>query len=474
MRTGRLLLPALRWARHTGFAHEDGAIDTALELDAGGFILFGGSAEEVRHLTEDLVRRAGRPLLIGADLERGAGQQMPGLTEIPPPLALAELGSLELVRWAGALTGWEARSVGINWVFGPVADLDLIAENPIVQTRSFGEDPAFVARCVREWVLGCQSVGALTSPKHYPGHGRTTVDSHAALPVVEATAEELLSVDALPFAAAMEAGVSAIMTAHVAYPALDPSGRPATFSAPIIRMLRERYGFDGLVVTDALIMGGAMAGAGTSEAAAAVEAVLAGVDLLLYPRDTRAVHTQLERAVMDGLLTPERLAEVDRRYQTALALTERPLGGAPIGPYESVDAVAQALLADGTLRGESPVLAPPLELIVVDDDIGGPFPPTSSDGVARALQRAGVPLGSGGSRVLLAFAEPRGWKGRADFGTVAARALAEFAPSADLVVLFGHPRLVREIPGDAPVLVAWHRQELMQRAVAHWLQHGSE
>lgn len=473
MRTGRLLLPALRWAHTTGFAHEAAAIDTALELDAGGFIIFGGSAEEVRRLTDDLVRRAGRPLLIGADLERGAGQQFTDLTEFPPPLALAELESPDLVRWAGALTGWEARSVGINWVFGPVADLDLVPENPIIQTRSFGEDPQRVAACVREWILGCQSVGALTSPKHYPGHGRTVVDSHAALPVVDAPADELFAVDVVPFAAAMKAGAAAVMTAHVAYPSLDPSGRAATYSAPIIRTLRDRYGFDGLVVTDALIMGGAMAAAGNSEGGAAVDAVRAGVDLLLYPRDMRAVHTALERAVLDDVLTLERLAATERRYQTALALTQQPLGPPPAGPYESVDALAQALLADGTLRGQSPGLTPPLELLVVDDDLGGPFPPTPSDGVSRELQRAGVPLGTGGSRVLLAFAEPRGWKGRAGFGAAAAKALAELAPTADLVVLFGHPRLVREIPGGAPVLVAWHRQQLMQRAVAHWLQHGS-
>ena len=184
---GRLILPALRAAADGGFGHEAARIADALDLGVGGFIVFGGTVESVRRLTADLLRRAGRPLLIASDLERGAGQQVAGLTEFPPPLALASLEDAAVVRWAGAVTAQEARAVGINWVFAPVGDLDVLADNPIVQTRAFGDDPNRVASLVRTWIEGCQDAGALACAKHFPGHGRTTVDSHIALPVVSDT-----------------------------------------------------------------------------------------------------------------------------------------------------------------------------------------------------------------------------------------------------------------------------------------------
>src|SRR5688572_30105357 len=184
----RLIMPALRCDALSGFAHEAGRIADTLEIGVGGYIIFGGTAESVRRLTADLLRRAGRPLLLASDLERGAGQQISGLTEFPPPMALASLGDPAVVRWAASVTAQEARAVGINWIFAPVADLDVLPENPIVQTRAFGGNANEVATCVRHWVEGCQAAGALACAKHYPGHGRTTIDSHTALPVVEAPA----------------------------------------------------------------------------------------------------------------------------------------------------------------------------------------------------------------------------------------------------------------------------------------------
>ncbi|HEX5387220.1 MAG TPA: glycoside hydrolase family 3 N-terminal domain-containing protein [Gemmatimonadales bacterium] len=472
---GRLIIPALRWRPDTGFAHEGPLIAGALAIGAGGFIVFGGTADAVRTLTADLVRRAHRPLLIGSDIERGAGQQVAGLSELPPPLALASLGDLDVIRWAGARTGADARSVGINWAFAPVADLDVLPENPIVQTRSFGADPARVAACVRAWVEGCQSAGALACAKHYPGHGRTARDSHVALPEVDADAATLSAGDLRPFAEAARAGVATVMTAHVAYAALDPSRRPATMSPPILRQLRESLGFDGLVVTDALIMEGARAG--RSEGEAAVEAIRAGVDLLLYPGDPAAVHDALARAIDAGRLEPARVREARRRYVHALERAERPVVPPRAGPWVSPDALADALLDRGLVRGRMSPLPPPIECVVVDDDVGGPYAPSPAGYVEAELKRRGLSLrlavnraGSRTStRVVLAFNGPRGWKGRASFSAESAAALAREAPDAGLVVLFGHPRLVAEIPGPAPVLIAWHRQRLMQEAVARWI-----
>jgi beta-glucosidase-like glycosyl hydrolase len=465
--SGRLILPALRAAADGGFGHEAARIADALDLGVGGFIVFGGTVESVRRLTADLFRRAGRPMLIAADLERGAGQQVAGLTEFPPPLALASLEDAAVVRWAGAVTAQEARAVGINWVFAPVGDLDVLADNPIVQTRAFGDDPNRVASLVRTWIEGCQDAGALACAKHFPGHGRTTVDSHIALPVVSDSADTLRDSDLLPFSIAVECGVASMMTAHVAYPALDASGVPATISGPIMAELRERLGFDGLVVTDALIMDAALVGRRESDAA--VEAVQAGVDLLLYPNDARRVRDALEQALASGALSPARLAEALRRYDRALALATSATPPVTRGPFESADALADALLAQGMLRGGAPTLRGPLDLVVVDDDLGGPYPPGPSDWVHQVLGANRIGRYDGGSRVVLAFAEPRAWKGRSGFGAASRDALANAVPGADLIVLFGHPRLLPELPTDAPVLLAWHRQPLMQEAVGRWL-----
>jgi beta-glucosidase len=232
--------------------------------------------------------------------------------------------------------------------------------------------------------------------------------------------------------------------------------------------LRDAMGFDGLVVTDALIMDGAVVGRRESDAA--VEAVCAGVDLLLYPKDPRRVRDALDQALASGTLPRARLELALARYGRALAAATAPTPPVTRGPYESADVLADVLLAQGMLRGGVPELHAPLDLIVVDDDLGGPYPPSPSDWTSQALGPDLVARYGGGSRVVLAFAEPRAWKGRSGFGAAARAALAVNAPEAELVVLFGHPRLADEIPTDAPVLLAWHRQRLMQEAVARWIR----
>jgi hypothetical protein len=292
------------------------------------------------------------------------------------------------------------------------------------------------------------------------------VDSHVALPVVEASASALRATDLVPFAVAVTSGVASIMTAHVAYPTLDSSGLPATLSRTLLGELRRT--FDGLVVTDALIMDGALMGRRESDAA--VEAIQAGADLLLYPNDARRVRDALEGALSSGALGRDRLDQSLRRYDQALAAATAPTPPVTKGPYESAEALADELLNHGMMvRRSVPPLTGPLDLVVVDDDIGGPYPPGPSDYVHRALGPELIGRYGGGSRVLLVFAEPRAWKGRSGFGPAAKEALAHHAAGADLIVLFGHPRLVEELPSKAPVLMAWHRQRLMQEAVARWL-----
>ena len=466
MNPGRLVFPALRWSDESGFGHEEPIIEAALAWGAGGFILFGGTDEGVSELTERLGRVAGRPLLLASDLERGAGQQVRGLSELPPPRALASLRDPSVVRGAGVLTAVEALSVGINWVLGPVADLDIEPANPIVQTRAFSDDPVVVAAAVAAWIVGCEAAGALACAKHFPGHGRTRSDSHMGVPVVNVSADELAGTDLIPFRAAVETGVSSVMTSHVAFPALDPSGAPATFSRPILSLLRD-WGFEGLIVTDALMMDGASAGRGPG--AIGVDAVRAGVDVMLYPNDPAATARALQDAARHD---PEiaRLVEASvRRYDAAVQAAHQ--AGRPERPPPSGGALALSdwLLSQPLLRGEPPALTAPIELVIVDDDQGTPWPVSPNTWVQEALTARGVPVGKGGSKVVLAFAEPRASKGRSGFSPDNTARLAEEGRGADLLVLMAHPRLLAALPAGPPVLHGWHRQRLMQDAVARWI-----
>jgi beta-glucosidase len=463
--------PALRFRRGS-FRSERAKIEQALAAGVGGFILFGGTRAAVTALTSALRDLAKRPLLIGSDFERGPGQQVKGLTELPPPAALGLLDDLDATYACGQITGTEARAVGLTWVFAPVCDLDIEPRNPIVQTRSFGADPAAVGRHAAAWIKGCQEHGVMACAKHYPGHGRTTTDSHEGLPVVETAEDELKRMDVAPFVEAVKAGVASVMPAFVAFRAWDPSGAAAGFSRVLLDYLRGTIGFDGLVVTDAFIMGGATAAA--PEAQAAVAAVTAGCDMLLYPTDWAGSVRALEGVAQ------ARADEAVARYEQAVGRWGGP-GARPRGlaTLDDVELAEHQKFADGLadravhlLRGERPQLGKTLSVTIVDDDVGGPYTIPPRDVFHATLKSGGVRFTPGRrpgvSRVVLVYAEPRSWKGRADLGPASLAKLARLVPSASLVVLFAHPRLAAQIPGDVPVLCAWHGQALMQRAAARW------
>ena len=467
---GRVLFPAIRWDPTQGFAPAARSIEAALRLEVGGFILFGGPAAAVRELTADLRARSAPPLLIGADLERGAGQQFAGAVSLPPPAAFGAIDDLDATRRAGELTGREARALGVDWVYAPVADLDAEPQNPIVGTRAFGADAATVAAHVAAWIDGCRSAGALACAKHFPGHGRTVTDSHLGLPVVAAS-RAVLEADLRPFRAALDRGVDAVMTAHVAYPALDPAGGPATLSRPIVGgLLREELGFGGLVVTDALVMAG-VHGSEADEARAAVAALAAGCDVLLYPPDLERAAAALESAG-DGT----RVAEAARRLEAAARRAAAPRPGdwgRPADRDWAGDIAARALRV---VRGAPTLAGRHIDLITVDDDLGGPFPPGPRTSLSATLTASGIEVREATTTVperpavIALYADIRGWKGRPHVSTAArarvAQALA-IRPDAG-VVLFGHPRLASEVPGEA-VLAAWGGDEVMQEAAARWL-----
>jgi beta-glucosidase len=468
--SGRVLFPAIRWDPTHGFAPAARGIDHALELGVGGFILFGGPAAAVGELTADLRARSTAPLLVGADLERGAGQQFAGAISLPPAAAFGALGDLAATRRAGELTGREARALGIDWVYAPVADLDAEAANPIVGTRAYGADPAAVSAHVAAWLDGCRSAGALACAKHFPGHGRTVSDSHLGLPVVDA-ARAVLEADLQPFRAALARGVDAIMTAHVAYPALDPAGGPATLSPAIVTgLLREELGFRGLVVTDALVMAG-VRGARGDEAEAALAALAAGCDILLHPVDVERVAAALEASGDRA-----RLAEAIERVEDAARRAAPPRPGGWGQAHDRDWARRVAAQALRVVRGRPALGGRRVDLITVDDDLGGPFPPGSRESFAATLAACGIEVRPAATAapqhpaVVALYADIRGWKGRPHVSTAARECVAQMLrvrPDVS-VVLFGHPRLAAEVPGDA-VLAAWSGDAVMQEAAARWL-----
>lgn len=482
MSVANLLVPALRWDAERGWDAERPAIERALALGVGGFILFGGEQDAVRQLTKDLRLRSTVPLLIAADMERGAGQQFVGATGLPPLAAIASLNDPDLVRRAARLTAREARTLGVNWDFAPVCDVDLAADNPVLGTRTFGGDAHRVGQLAGVWIKACQGEGVLACAKHFPGHGRTHGDSHLELPVVDAQRTDLMEIDLQPFRAAIEAGVSSIMTAHVAYPALDPTGAPATTSREILQwLLRQQLRFDGLVVSDSLVMKGALAG--RDEGAAAIAAINAGCDVLLYPSDVDALAARLNGALDTHELSAENVRNaVRRRLKWAQ-------WASPPNEYRRpavTDVAWGAQLAERVVRmvrGARPTLASPMDVVVVDDDVGGPTPAPSRAPFLDALVRAGfraqrVPEPSNNparTTVIALFGETQPWKGRAGYSDTARAAVERacaVAPTA-LLVQFGHPRLIRELPSARSIVTAWSGDAAMQVAVAKWMGSGA-
>lgn len=473
MNVARLLLPAVRWSAEDGYRREWDAMERALELGVGGFILFGGEAGAVRDLTEELTRRAPHPLLIASDLERGAGQQFRGAAPLPPAAALGSLDEPATTRRAGEITAREARALGVNWVYAPDADVDLEPENPIIGTRSFAADPGRAAAQVAAWVEGCREGGALSCAKHFPGHGRTVGDSHAERPLVDADRARLEE-DLRPFRAAVAAGVSSMMTAHVAYPALDPSGTPATLSAPILqRLLRGELGFEGMIVTDAIIMEGMVAG--MDEASAAVLAVAAGCDALLYPKDAPALVAGLDAALRDGRLAEDRVADALARIADFAGRVAGPPRGGWGREEDRRWALETAVRTLQVVRGEPGLGSGAVRVEEIEDDLGGPYPPYPRTALPAALRAAGVELSEEGAPLVVLYSDIRAWKGRPGLSRMArerVERLTSAHPDAT-VVLFSHPRLAAEIPTARNLLAAWGGEALMQEAAVAWLTGAS-
>jgi beta-glucosidase-like glycosyl hydrolase/CubicO group peptidase (beta-lactamase class C family) len=270
-------------------------------------------------LTNQLQAKSKLPLLIGADFERGTGMRLDEGTSFPTAMALAAGGESKDAYNMGKITALEARAAGIQWIYAPVADVNNNPGNPIINTRSFGEDPARVAQFVGAFVHGVEENGGLSTTKHFPGHGDTAADSHIDLPVIHADKDRLESLELVPFRSAIAAGTSSVMTGHLSIPSLEPDpNTPATLSHNILTgLLRDELKFQGLVVTDAMDMGGITVRFAPGEAA--VRAVLAGADALLMPPVPDAAFEALQSAVKSGRITKARLDDSVRRILEAKA-----------------------------------------------------------------------------------------------------------------------------------------------------------
>ncbi|HEX8337345.1 MAG TPA: glycoside hydrolase family 3 N-terminal domain-containing protein, partial [Pyrinomonadaceae bacterium] len=327
----------------------------------GGIILFRGPVYESVHLVNRMQQLARLPLLVSADLESGSGMRFEDTTSLPWNMAVGATGNPEFARRQGELTGRESRALGVHHVFAPVADVNNNAGNPVINVRSFGEDPAEVARYVAAFVEGAQGAGVIATAKHFPGHGDTAVDSHRGLPVINVGRARLDAAELVPFRAAIKAGVGSVMTAHIGLPQVDPTEvsplprdsivRPAyadrevftekavlpgTLSSVVTtKLLRQDLGFDGMIVTDALDMSGLTIYFRQEEAG--VRAVLAGADMLLKPADPDAMLRGLVGAVKAGRLTERRVEESARRILAAKY--DLGLAANRLAPLEQIDRV---------------------------------------------------------------------------------------------------------------------------------------
>lgn len=293
---------ARKFAQLTSFEH------------VGGLVLINGpagrpNAPDVAALLNRLQKTAKVPYLVAGDFERGLSMRIDGTTIFPSAMAFTATGDHALARAEGMVTAKEARALGFHWIFSPDADVNNNPDNPIINTRSFGEDPAEVSRMVSAFIEGAHAIPGprvMVTAKHFPGHGDTSTDTHQNLAVIPGDRPRLEKIEWAPFRSAINAGVDAVMTGHLAVPALDAPGLPATLSTKIVNgTLRGDLGFQGIVVTDALQMTGLSQDFASGEAS--VRALEAGADVLLMPSDATAAINAVVAAIRSGRLTQKRI-----------------------------------------------------------------------------------------------------------------------------------------------------------------------
>jgi beta-N-acetylhexosaminidase len=332
-KAGQLIMP---WIGGDYVPTDSDEFDRLVEWVAthgiGGVVISVGMPHSYASKLNALQRRAAVPLLVGSDMENGPGMRMAGIysfphllhqgggTDFPPVMALGATGSERLAYELAGVLGREARAVGVHIVFGPVVDVNSNPANPIINTRSFGEDPELVARLGNAYIRGARAANLMTTAKHFPGHGDTSEDSHIVLPSITADRARMDAVELPPFRAVIDGGVDAVMTAHIAVTGvLGPDAPPATLSPYFMTdVLRDDMGFDGLLFTDAMTMAGVVDEFGGGDEVL-VRALEAGADVLLMPANVGDAVAAVVGAVESGRVSVERLDTSVRRILEAKA-----------------------------------------------------------------------------------------------------------------------------------------------------------
>jgi len=364
------------------------------ELGVGGVLLLGGSAGELALRSQQLQDWAKIPLLIAADIEEGVGQRFGGATWFAPPMAIGAIAQKNeqqaqlYAEQMGATTAQEALAIGINWILAPVVDVNNNPQNPVINVRAFGDTPQAVGKLARAFIRGTQQYPVLSTAKHFPGHGDTATDSHLELPVLPHDLSRLHQVELPPFAEAIASGVDAVMSAHLLIPALDKQ-LPATLSKQVLTdLLRLSWGFEGLIVTDALVMGAIANRYGANEAP--VMALEAGADILLMPVNPEGAIQAVCEAVATGRISRERIQESLERIwkakskvigeQSSSSKSHTPICVDQLAQPEALTTVTNMLRESQQSRGSLHLATQatnstekPRNLIVVDDILACDF-----------------------------------------------------------------------------------------------------
>jgi beta-N-acetylhexosaminidase len=479
----------------------------------GGFTISVGSPIEIAAKLNAMQSMSTVPLLFGADLEAGAGFRarggyfvpnaidLGGAIVFPPEMAIGATRDTTLAYEQGRLTALEGRALGIHIAYAPVLDVNNNPDNPVINTRSYGEDPDLAARMGVAFIRGLQNHGMIATGKHFPGHGDTGVNSHLALPVVTVSRSRLDAVELVPFRAAVNSGVGAIMTFHGAMPALDSSGVPGTLSTKVLTdLLRAELGFKGLIISDAMDMRGVLDQFGASEAVK--RGVAAGIDVLIQPLDVPQTIEAVVAGVREGRYTEARLDSSVRKVLEA----KRRLG---LGRNKLVDLNGIRFIVGDSANAQIARRVAEKSITLVKDSLKQ-IPLNVRD--ARVLsislaRRADLPAGNAFNAELrtglpklrtefvatddAALNYPR-LLAAADSADVtivssyvgqswdavtanAPQAFATFVESLakrgrkPIVVAFGNPYLLRQVPSVGAYLVAWGGFPVSQTAAARAL-----
>jgi beta-N-acetylhexosaminidase len=512
-KVGQMIMPWMSGAYVAEDSPEFDRLAAWVERDGiGGIVLSVGMPLNVAAKLNALQRRARVPLLVGSDMENGPGMRMSGFvsvphlipqggsTAFPPVMALGAAGSDSLAEALGRVLAAEARAVGVHMVFGPVLDVNSNPENPIINTRSFGEEPALVARLAAAYVRGAHAGGLLTTGKHFPGHGDTETDSHLALPSIAADRARLDSLELAPYRALLPGGqLDGVMSAHIAVTGVE--GRdapPATLSRYFLTdVLRDELRFEGVVFTDAMDMGAVVSRYGAADAV--LRAVEAGADVLLMPTDLPGAIDAVVGAVRAGRIAESRLDASVRRILRAKSRAGLP--GAAQVPLDRVDDVvavrAHTDVADEVARRSLTLgrderglvpLAPAMRRVLLVT-YARTNDPLAGDSLARALRAAGKQVSAARVDTRTTAAELDDLRRRAadvdvivaavsippveGAGSVAAGAgfggwVQSLAAAGRpvVVVSLGSPYLLGAFPAVPAYLLAWSGTDASQAAAA--------